>query len=72
VITATGLPGIQIDYGDDEVEVEPGAVQSVAVRLRVPRAELKGGADITFTIRTEDDKRPLQATGKARFLAPTN
>jgi polyferredoxin len=72
VITATGLPGIQVDYGDDEVEVGPGNVQSVAVRLRVPRAELKGGADITFTIRTEDGERPLQATGKARFLAPTN
>jgi polyferredoxin len=71
-ISAAGLPGIEVDYGDDEVTVGPGAVQSIAVRLRVPRGELKGGADITFTIRTEDDERPLQATGKARFLAPTN
>jgi polyferredoxin len=72
VITAAGLPGIQVDYGDEDVEVGPGNVQSSAVRLRVPRAELQGGADITFTIRTKDDAQPLQATGKARFLAPTN
>jgi polyferredoxin len=72
LITAAGLPGIQVDYGDDEVEVGPGNVQSVAVRLRVPRAELKGGADITFSIRAKDDARQLEATGKARFLAPAN
>jgi cytochrome c oxidase accessory protein FixG len=72
VITAAGLPGIEVDYGDDAVAVGPGNVQSIAVRLRVPRAELQGGADITFTIRTNDAARPLQATGKARFLAPTN
>jgi cytochrome c oxidase accessory protein FixG len=71
-ISATGLPGLQVDYGDAEVEVGPGHVQSVAVRLRVPRAELRGGADIVFTIRTTDDENPLEASGKARFLAPTN
>jgi cytochrome c oxidase accessory protein FixG len=71
-ISAAGLPGLQVDYGEDEVEVDPGHVRSVAVRLRVPRAELQGGADIVFTIRTTDDENPLQASGKARFLAPTN
>jgi polyferredoxin len=70
-ITAAGLPGIEVDYGKDRIAVGPGEVHSVAVRLRVPRAELKGGADIAFTIRTEDE-RSLQASGKARFLAPTN
>jgi cytochrome c oxidase accessory protein FixG len=70
-ITASGLTGLQIDYGDDEVEVDPGAVRSVPVRVRVPRAELQGGADILFTIRTEGEQ-PLEASGRARFLAPTN
>ena len=70
-ITADGLPGLQVDYGTDAVEVGPGDVQSVAVRLRVPRGELKGGSDILFKIRTQDE-RALEATGKARFLAPTN
>jgi cytochrome c oxidase accessory protein FixG len=70
-ISAGGLAGLQVDYGADEVEVGPGDVRSVAVRLRVPRGELQGGADILFTIRTLDE-HALEATGKARFLAPTN
>ena len=71
-ISAEGLPGPAGRLRRaDEVEVGPGDVQSVAVRLRVPRGELKGGSDIEFTIRTQDE-RALEATGKARFLAPTN
>jgi cytochrome c oxidase accessory protein FixG len=70
-ISAAGLPGLQIDYGRPTVDVGPGQVQSVPVRIRVPRSELKGGADISVTIRTADPQA-LEATGKARFLAPTN
>ena len=70
-IAAAGLPGLQVDYGARTVAVGPGAVRSVPVRVRVPRGELRGGADIQLTIRTADT-RALQATGKARFLAPTN
>jgi len=70
VITATGLPGLQVDYGTPTVQVGPGEVQSVPLKIRMPRAELHGGADIQVTIRTNDE-RALQATGKARFLAPT-
>jgi cytochrome c oxidase accessory protein FixG len=69
-IAASGLPGLQIEYGTTTVLVGPGDVQSVAVRVRVPRAELKGGADIQFTVQTVDEQA-LQAVGKARFLAPT-
>jgi cytochrome c oxidase accessory protein FixG len=71
VITATGLDGLQVDYGTPTVKVGPGEVQSVPLKLRVPRTELHGGADIQVTIRT-NDARALEATGKARFLAPTN
>ena len=71
VISATGLPGLQVEYGAQSVQVGPGAVQSVPVRIRVPRAELRGGADIQLAIRTTDEQA-LQASGKARFLAPTN
>ena len=70
-ITAAGLEGLQIDYGSDTVDVRPGEVRSVPVRLRVPRAELRGGADIQLTVRTTG-ARALEATGKARFLAPTH
>jgi len=70
-ISATGLPGLQIDYGNEDVTVAPGDVQSVAVQVRVPRSALRGGADIQFRIVTQDE-HALAATGKARFLAPTN
>jgi cytochrome c oxidase accessory protein FixG len=71
VIEATGLPGLQIDYGVATVPVGPGEVRSVPVRIRVPRSELRGGSDIQVTIRT-DGEHALEASGKARFLAPTN
>ena len=70
-ITAAGVAGIQAEYGSDTVTVAPGEVRGVPVRIRVPRGELRGGTDIQLTIRTEGD-RVLEATGKARFLAPTN
>jgi cytochrome c oxidase accessory protein FixG len=70
-IMASGLPGLEVDYGAATVRVGPGEVQSVPVRVRVPRTELQGGADIQFTVRT-DGERPLEASGKARFIAPTN
>ncbi len=70
-ISATGLPGLQIDYGNEDVSVAPGDVHSVAVQVRVPRSALRGGADIQFRIVTQDE-HALAATGKARFLAPTN
>ena len=70
-ITAAGLEGLHVDYGQDTVTVGPGEVRSVPVRIRVPRGELRGGTDIQLTIRTTD-ARALEATGKARFLAPTD
>jgi polyferredoxin len=70
-ISATGLPGLEIDYAGPKVWVGAGQVQGVPVRIRVPRAELKGGADIEVSIEAVD--RPdLRATGKARFIAPTD
>jgi cytochrome c oxidase accessory protein FixG len=70
-ISAGGLPGLQIDYGASTIRVGPGDVHAVPVKVRVPRTELQGGADIQFTVRTAD-AQALEATGKARFLAPTN
>jgi cytochrome c oxidase accessory protein FixG len=71
VITASGLPGLQLDYGAPTIEVGAGEVRSIPVRIRVPRGELQGGHDIEVSIRTNGE-RPLEASGKARFLAPTN
>jgi len=70
-ITGTGLEGLEIDYAGPTVYVAPGAVQSVPVRIRVPRGAVKGGTDLVFSI--EAVGRPeLTASGRARFIAPTD
>jgi cytochrome c oxidase accessory protein FixG len=70
-ISATGLEGLEIDYAGPTVYVGPGAVQSVPVRIRVPRGSVQGGTDVVVGI--EAVSRPdLTASGKARFIAPTD
>jgi cytochrome c oxidase accessory protein FixG len=70
-ITASGLPGVEIDYMGPTVWVAPGAVQSVPVRIRVPRGSVQGGADVILSLEAADDPA-LTASGKARFIAPTD
>jgi len=70
-IAASGVPGLEVDYAGPTVWVAPGAVQGVPVRIRVPRGSLQGGADLVVGI--EAVNRPdLKASGKARFIAPTD
>ena len=70
-IAGTGLPGMEVDYAGPTVWVGPGAVQSVPVRVRVPRGTHKGGTDLVFILEATD--RPeLRAEGRARFIAPTD
>jgi polyferredoxin len=70
-ISATGVAGLEVDYAGPTVYVGPGAVQSVPVRIRVPRGALQGGADLVVSI--ESAGRPdLTASGKARFIAPAD
>jgi cytochrome c oxidase accessory protein FixG len=70
-ISATGLEGLEVDYAGPTVYVGPGAVQSVPVRIRVPRSAVQGGTDVLVSI--EAVNRPdLTASGKARFIAPTD
>jgi cytochrome c oxidase accessory protein FixG len=70
-ISATGLEGLEVDYAGPTVYVGPGAVQSVPVRIRVPRGSVQGGTDVVVGI--EAVNRPdLTASGKARFIAPTD
>jgi cytochrome c oxidase accessory protein FixG len=70
-ITGAGLDGLEVDYTGPTVRVAPGAVQSVPVRVRVPRGSVQGGADLMLSIEATD--RPdLTASGKARFIAPTD
>jgi len=70
-ITASGLEGLEVDYAGPAVWVASGAVQSVPVRIRVPRGAARGGADLQVSV--EAVERPgLTATGPARFIAPTD
>jgi cytochrome c oxidase accessory protein FixG len=70
-ISASGIDGLEVDYAGPTVFVAPGAVQSVPMRIRVPRGSVQGGADLVVSI--EADGRPdLTASGKARFIAPTD
>jgi cytochrome c oxidase accessory protein FixG len=70
-ITGSGLAGLEVDYAGPTVWVGAGAVQSVPVRIRIPRGSVKGGTDLLFGIEVVD--RPdLAASGKARFIAPTD
>ena len=70
-ITASGLPGIVAITEAATVWVGPGQVQGVPVRIRIPEDALEGGADIEVSIQATDAPE-LRATGKARFLAPTD
>jgi len=70
-ITGSGLEGLVVDYAGATVWVGPGEVQGVPVRIRIPEDALEGGADIQLAIQATD--RPdLQASGKARFIAPSD
>jgi len=70
-ILGSGLEGLEVDYAGATVWVAAGAVQSVPVRIRVPRDAVRGGTDLVFSV--EATGRPdLTASGKARFIAPTD
>jgi len=70
-IAGSGLEGLEVDYAGPTVWVGAGAVQSVPVRIRVPRDSVRGGADLVFSI-AATDRPDLAASGKARFIAPTD
>ena len=70
-VTASGVPGLEVDYAGPTVWVGAGQVQGVPVRIRIPEDALEGGADIRVEI-AATDKPELRAGGKARFIAPSD
>jgi cytochrome c oxidase accessory protein FixG len=70
-IVADGMAELEVDYAGPTVWVEAGEVQGIPVRLRIPRHSLRGGADIRVSVEAVD-RAELRASGKARFIAPTN
>jgi cytochrome c oxidase accessory protein FixG len=70
-IAATGVPGLEVNYGKQAVWVGAGQLTSVPVRIRVPRDSVQGGVTLHVDVQATDDPA-LRASAKARFLAPTN
>ena len=70
-ISATGVPGLAVNYGNQPIWVGAGQLTSVPVRIRVPREAVKGGVTLHVEVEAVGDPS-LRASAKARFLAPTN
>jgi len=69
-ITASGLPGVEVDYIGPTVWVAPGAVQSVPVRIRVPRGELQGAPTSSWSLEAWTTRNSRPPAGA--FIAPTD
>jgi cytochrome c oxidase accessory protein FixG len=68
-VTATGIDGLQLEK-DREIEVEPGRVMTLPVRLAADPQKLpKRSMTITFQL-TAQDNPTLTITEEARFLGP--
>ena len=70
-ISATGVPGLAVNYGNQPIWVGAGQLTSVPVRIRVPREAVQGGVTLHVEVEAVGDPS-LRASAKARFLAPTN
>lgn len=68
-ITASGIEGLSYE-GDREVDVAPGEIRDVAVRLQAPARVLRDAStQIRFAVRTTDGS-DLTVQEESRFLAP--
>ncbi len=69
-LSASGLPGLQLDAADPQPLVGAGQTLAVAVRLRAPRADAAGSSQVSIRVSAADDPR-LSTEAHARFIAPT-
>jgi cytochrome c oxidase accessory protein FixG len=68
-ITASGIEALAYE-GDAEVDVAPGEIRDVPVRLQAPARALRDAStEIRFEIRTTDGS-DLSVAEESRFLAP--
>ena len=69
LISASGLPDLEIEGEGEEVEIGPATSRMIPVRLEVPRANARKGANpIVFTVRTVGDDEAILITEKASFV----
>ena len=69
VLTAEGLDGLVLDGVPDLIAVGGGEVKSLPIRARVPRNEVRGSQEITFTA-TPDDNAEHRRAAESRFVGP--
>jgi cytochrome c oxidase accessory protein FixG len=69
VLTAEGLDGLVLDGVPDLIAVGGGEVKSLPIRARVPRNEVRGSREITFTA-TPDDNAEHRRAAESRFVGP--
>ena len=70
LLRASGLPGITVDYEAGDLEVGPGQVRDVPVRLRVAPGDLHEHSNaIELELVAADDAR-IHVRESARFLGP--
>ena len=70
VLSATGIPGLQLAGPEGAIEVAAGAVQEVAVVLRADEGELaERSTRVSFTLEATDDPA-VRVSEISRFLGP--
>lgn len=70
MITASGLPGLVVDYGAEPLTLGPNEIASVPARLRVPRgAAPEGRYDVVIEVTATDDPS-ITTRHRSRFFMP--
>jgi cytochrome c oxidase accessory protein FixG len=69
VLTADGLPGLVLDGVPDSIAVGGGEVKSLPIRARVPKDQVRGSREITFTA-TPNDNAEHSRIAESRFVGP--
>jgi len=70
LLTASGLPGITVDYEAGDLDVAAGQVRDVPVRLRVAPGDLHQHSNTIELELTAADDAKISVRESARFLAP--
>ena len=69
VLSAAGLPGLELDGAPETITVDGGGVASLPVRIRVGQSEVRGSRPIAFTATPVDNADDARVS-ESRFVGP--
>ena len=70
-VTVTGLPGLELDLGQDAIDIAAGEVRNLPVRVRIDPINLERPTNaIDFKLEAMDDPT-LSITKTGRFIGPS-